>query len=138
MQHLDCASILASQKIKIRDVVVGISNQNRHTSLRALLAGNAVKFQGFGKIVEADVAKRKIAENRGQRFSVVMLQQLLVRSLVKFQGLGEAIAPVVDVAKVYFEPRQAERISLLLEDFCRTPSFGQSLIVASEQQQRLD
>src|ERR1700691_3177548 len=117
MQHLDGASILASQKIEIRDVVIGIRDQNRHASLRALLAGNAVKFQSFRKVVQADIAKGKIAENRGQRLPIVMLQQFLVGTLVKCERLGEAIASVVDVAKVDFEPRQAERISLFLEDF---------------------
>ena len=44
-KHLDRASILAAKKMEISDVVICISNENRHAFLFAVLAGLLMEFQ---------------------------------------------------------------------------------------------
>ena len=82
----------------------------------ALLAGDAVKLQGFRKVIQADVAKGEITQDSRQRLTVIMLQQFMIRALIDCERIGKSVLPVVNVTEVDFEACQASRISLPLED----------------------
>ena len=73
-KHLDGTAKLSPQKIQIGDVVVGIRDQDRHAFLLAVLARDPVELQCLGKIIQADVAQRQVAEHSRQTFCVIVLQ----------------------------------------------------------------
>ena len=120
-KHMDGTAKLASQKIQVGDIVVGIRDQDRHAFLLAVLARDPVEFQCLGKVIQADVAQRQVAEYGRQTFCVIVLQQFLVRTLVKFYSFREPILPVVNVPDINFQPRHATCVALLQKDLA--PAF---------------
>ena len=63
-EHLNRTPILSAQEMQIGDVVVGIRHQNRHVFLLTVAARDLMQFQCFGEIVQTDVAKRQVTQNR--------------------------------------------------------------------------
>ncbi len=137
-QHLDGAPEFTAQKIQVRDVVVGIRDQDRHAFLLTVLASLAMEIESLGEIVQADAAEREVAERSGNALRVVMLDQFLVGTLVEFHCLGKAVLPVIDISDIDFQPRQPSDVALFLEDRSRTFARRECVVVAPQQEQRLD
>ncbi len=133
-KHLDGAPQFPTQIVQVRDVVIGVGNQDGHALLLAMLAGDAMEFEGTGEIIQADVTEGQVAEHGGQAFGVVMLEKFVVGALVELDCLGETILAVVDVADVDVETRQAALVALPLEDFAGSFTGGQSVVEAAQQQ----
>ena len=62
----------------------------------------------------------------------------LVRALVADHRIGEAILPVQQVADHDVEAREANGVALLFEQRARAFGGRERLVIAAEQQQRLD
>ena len=133
-KHLDGTAKLSPQKIQIGDVVVGIRDQDRHAFLLAVLARDPVELQCLGKIIQADIAQRQVAEHSRQTFGIIVPQQFLVGAPVKLHRFGEPILPVVDVPNINFQPCHATGVALLQEDLARALTSGQRLVATSKKQ----
>ena len=101
-------------------------------------AGFLISCQGARKIVQADQTNCHIAEDDRDSLDIFVRQQALVRAFVVSDGFFKSILPVIDVAHVDFQPREAP----LVIEASEYPSGAfrgvECLIVFAEQNQRLN
>ena len=139
-QHRSRAAIISAEVMEPRDVVVCLSNQDRHVVLRGKASSFFISGRRGSKIIEPHVQHGHIVQRNRDRLGIVLFvnREVLMRTLVAFQGVLETVSAVEDVAEIQVQPCYAPSISLLGEDLARFPRCRKSLPIAALQNERLN
>src|SRR5215467_3919061 len=117
IKGLDRAAVFAAEVIQISDVVIRLSDQQRHVMLSAKRTRPLISGQSPRKVVQTDQAHRHVAENDRDSLHILVSQHALVSTLIMSDGFLKAVLAVIDIADIDFQSCETPLVIETGEDF---------------------
>ena len=137
-QHFDRATVFAAEIVKVGDVVVALGHEQRHAVADAHLPSALVGGERAREIIQRNQADSHVVKRDGEAFGIAKRQQHLVGALVAGEALLETVLAVINVAEIDFDVGPTLVVAQVAKDFLGVLRCRESLIVFSEQDERLN
>ena len=80
--HLNCDGVFAAEIMEIRNVVVGLGDEDAHIVALTMTSGLDIDVQRAGELIEADVANGNVPECDGDVLGLTQALKLPIRAIV--------------------------------------------------------